>query len=203
MKCICCGKEIKHIYYLDGKTYGYNCYKLKVAEKYKNYIDNKNLKYSLMAISAVEIYKNHKECSSWGKEFKESIIKQFTNCNKLTYKQLSCICNRLTKEELIKYNILLLNLLKVKGTRMFSECLEEFIQFLQINKQYLQYCFTDEFIELYKKGYDYKDAKEGGEKISLIEYSIKDVIKYSIVTTEVISRLNKRKTFKLIKRVDL
>ena len=106
MKCSKCGKEIKNIYKLDGKVYGYNCYKMALAEKYKNYIDSKNLKYSLTAISAIEIYKDHKETSSWGKDFKDSILKQFNDCGKLTYKQLSCIVKRLNKDETVEYNIL-------------------------------------------------------------------------------------------------
>ena len=58
------------------------------------------------AISAIEIYKDHKEISSWGKDFKESILKQFNDCGKLTYKQLSCIVKRLNKDETVEYNIL-------------------------------------------------------------------------------------------------
>ena len=110
--CSKCGKEIKNIYKLDGKVYGYNCYKIALAEKYKNYIDTKNLKYSLVAVATVETYKNHKEASKWGIDFKQSILKQFSECQKLTYKQLSCIVKRLSAEEKLNNDLLICSLFK-------------------------------------------------------------------------------------------
>ena len=42
LKCAECGRPIENAYYLNGKAYGYNCYKQKLAIIYKQWEDEKN-----------------------------------------------------------------------------------------------------------------------------------------------------------------
>ena len=100
MKLYCaeCGREIKNAHYLDGKVYGYNCYKQKLALIYKKWEDERNAEYSAKCFAAMEIFKNKKSNS-----FHDSIIKQWNDCKKLTAKQLECIIKGFSDFETLSF----------------------------------------------------------------------------------------------------
>ncbi len=98
MKCAECGKEIKNAYYINGKAYGYNCYKQKLALIYKQWEDEKNAEYSAKCFAAMQIFEGKGSNS-----FHDSICKQWNECKKLTAKQLECIINRFTTKEKIDF----------------------------------------------------------------------------------------------------
>ena len=163
--CTKCGKEIKNIYMLDGKIYGYNCYKMELAKKYKNFIDAKNLKYTLVAMAAIETYKKHKEATAWGKDFKTSILKQFDDCGKLTYKQLSCIVKRFNKFEKLDNDLLVSTLYKDNG--LVDE-------YKEICKDIKYYFIKSEIIEKYKYNELFQQCIRDSRKVHMNIYAERD-----------------------------
>ena len=98
MKCAMCGKEIKNAHYINGKAYGYNCYKMQLAVIFKQFEDEKNHEYATKCFSAMEIFTNKKNNS-----FHDSIVKQWEDCKKLTAKQLEYIIKGFTNTETIEF----------------------------------------------------------------------------------------------------
>lgn len=103
VKCADCGRKIPicNAYYLNGKTYGYSCYKKQLALIYKKWKDEKNAEYSAKCFAAMQIFQNKKSNS-----FHDSICKQWNDCKKLTAKQLECIIKGFTDQENIKFWII-------------------------------------------------------------------------------------------------
>ena len=98
LKCAECGRPIENAYYLNGKPYGYNCYKQKLAIIYKQWEDEKNAEYSTKCFAAMQIFQNKKSNS-----FHDSICKQWNDCKKLTAKQLNCITKGFNFNETISF----------------------------------------------------------------------------------------------------
>ena len=107
--CTECGKPIEKPYYIDGKPYGYTCYKremsirlakMKLAEQ-----EEKNARYSCECFCAMEIFKNKKPG-----RFHDSICKQWNACHKLTINQLKAIRNSFSTSEKIVFYALQANL---------------------------------------------------------------------------------------------
>lgn len=98
MKCSECGKEIKNPYYINGKAYGYSCYKMKLAIIYKQWEDENNKEYSVKCFSAMQVFEQKK-----GNSFHDSICKQWNECKKLTAKQLECIIKGFSVAEKIQF----------------------------------------------------------------------------------------------------
>lgn len=98
IKCVECGKPIKNAYYLNGKAYGYNCYKQKLALIYKQWEDEHNTEYSIKCFSAMQVFESKKSNS-----FHDSICKQWNECKKLTAKQLNCIIKGFSFSEMIQF----------------------------------------------------------------------------------------------------
>ena len=98
LKCAECGRPIENAYYLNGKPYGYNCYKQKLAIIYKQWEDEKNAEYSAKCFAAMQIFQGKKSNS-----FHDSICKQWNDCKKLTAKQLECIIKGFTFDETISF----------------------------------------------------------------------------------------------------
>ena len=98
LKCAECGRPIENAYYLNGKAYGYNCYKQKLAIIYKQWEDEKNAEYSAKCFAAMQIFQGKKSNS-----FHDSICKQWNDCKKLTAKQLECIIKGFTFDENISF----------------------------------------------------------------------------------------------------
>lgn len=98
LKCAECGRPIENAYYLNGKAYGYNCYKQKLAIIYKQWEDEKNAEYSIKCFAAMQIFQGKRSNS-----FHDSICKQWNECKKLTAKQLNCITKSFNFNETISF----------------------------------------------------------------------------------------------------
>ena len=107
--CTECGKPIEKPYYIDGKPYGYTCYKremairlakMKLAEQ-----EEKNARYSCECFCAMEIFKNKKSG-----RFHDSICEQWDACHKLTINQLKAIRNSFSGSEKVVFYALQANL---------------------------------------------------------------------------------------------
>lgn len=98
LKCAECGRPIEHAYFLNGKAYGYNCYKQKLAIIYKQWEDKKNAEYFAKCFAAMQIFQGKKSNS-----FHDSICKQWNDCKKLTAKQLECIIKGFSFNETISF----------------------------------------------------------------------------------------------------
>lgn len=96
--CASCGKKIKNPHYLDGKIYGYNCYKQALSVKYKQWEDAKNAEYSAKCFAAMQIFEGKKSS-----QFHDNVCKQWHDCQKLTAKQLECIIKGFTHQEKIDF----------------------------------------------------------------------------------------------------
>lgn len=98
VKCSECGRLVENAHYINGKPYGYNCYKQKLAIIYKQWEDEKNAEYSAKCFAAMQIFHGKKSNS-----FHDSICKQWNDCKKLTAKQLACITKGFTFDETISF----------------------------------------------------------------------------------------------------
>ena len=87
-----------HPHYINGKTYGYNCYKMQLAILFKQWEDEKNHEYAVKCFSAMEVFKGKKSGS-----FHDSICKQWEECKKLTGKQLKCIVDVFSVNERVRF----------------------------------------------------------------------------------------------------
>ena len=72
LKCAECGRPIENAHYLNGKHYGYNCYKQKLAILYKQWEDERNVEYSAKCFAAMQIFQGKRSNS-----FHDSICKQW------------------------------------------------------------------------------------------------------------------------------
>ena len=111
-KCAICGKNIKNIYHIHGKIYGYNCYQKELALLYKKYEDEKNTEYSAKCFAAMSIFKNKKSNT-----FHDSVCEQYENCKKITAKQLNCVERSFTKNEMLEFYVLYFSLTKKDSTK--------------------------------------------------------------------------------------
>jgi len=101
VECADCGRKIPicNAHYINGKPYGYGCYKKQLALLYKRWEDEKNAEYSVKCFAAMQVFQDKKSNS-----FHDSICKQWNECKKLTAKQLNCIINGFTDQENINGN---------------------------------------------------------------------------------------------------
>ncbi len=99
-KCAICGKIIKNTYFLNGKIYGYECYKKELALIYKKFEDEKNAEYVAKCFAAMQVFKNKKSNA-----FHDSVCKQYDNYGKLTARQLECILKGFTSKEIVNFCI--------------------------------------------------------------------------------------------------
>lgn len=107
--CIECGKPIEKPYYIDGKPYGYTCYKremaIRLAKMKLTEQEEKNAQYSCECFCAMEIFKNKK-----AGRFHDSICEQWDACHKLTINQLKAIRNSFSGSEKVVFYALQANL---------------------------------------------------------------------------------------------
>lgn len=135
--CTECGKTIEKPYYIDGKPYGYTCYKremairlakMKLAEQ-----EEKNARYSCECFCAMEIFKNKKPG-----RFHDSICEQWNACHKLTINQLKAIRNSFSASEKVIFYALQANLQSDKHYReSMAEWTETEINRLKVQEQKL------------------------------------------------------------------
>lgn len=171
MKCATCGKEIKNAYYLDGKVYGYNCYKLVLTQKYAKMQELKNDDYSRKCIALIEVFKTKTFKDKWNKDFQESILNQFDNGHKLTGKQFNLISNKLDEVEKIEYNFLYLDLSKmIEDNKEYIDDIKNDLHgLLLINSNMLKHFKNDERLFILIKDYYKKLIEKRGYKYYLIE----------------------------------
>lgn len=107
--CTECGKPIEKPYYIDGKPYGYTCYKremaIRLAKMKLTEQEEKNAQYSCECFCAMEIFKNKK-----AGRFHDSICEQWDACHKLTINQLKAIRNSFSGSEKVVFYALQANL---------------------------------------------------------------------------------------------
>lgn len=103
IQCAECGRKIltSNAHCINGKAYGYGCYKKQLALLYKQYEDEKNAEYSAKCFAAMQIFEGKKSNS-----FHDSICNQWNNYKKLTARQLECIIKGFTDQENIKFWII-------------------------------------------------------------------------------------------------
>ena len=77
VECADCGRKIPicNAHYINGKPYGYSCYKKQLALIYKQWEDEKNAEYSAKCFAAMQIFEGKKSNS-----FHDSICKQWNDC---------------------------------------------------------------------------------------------------------------------------
>lgn len=100
VECADCGRKISicNAHYINGKLYGYSCYRKQLALLYKQWEDEKNAEYSAKCFAAIQVFEGKKSNS-----FHDSICEQWNNCKKLTAKQLNCIIKGFTDNENINF----------------------------------------------------------------------------------------------------
>jgi hypothetical protein len=156
-KCATCGKAIQNPYYLDGKIYGHECYKLAVALKYAHLQEMKNDDYTKKCISSIETFRNKIFKDKWNQDFQKSVLTQWDSCNKLTAKQFDVIVKKFDEIENINYKFLYLELLE--DIEKIAEIQKEL--FNTITRTYLKQFKGDErFLSLANKHYE-RSKKRG------------------------------------------
>lgn len=100
VECADCGRKIPicNAHYINGKPYGYSCYKKQLALLYKQWEDEKNAEYSAKCFAAMQVFEGKKSNS-----FHDSICKQWNDCKKLTARQLECVIKGFTDQENINF----------------------------------------------------------------------------------------------------
>lgn len=103
VECADCRRKIPicNAHSINGKYYGYNCYKKQLALLYKQWEDEKNAEYSAKCFAAMQIFQGKKSNS-----FHDSVCKQWNECKKLTARQLECIIKGFTDQENINFWII-------------------------------------------------------------------------------------------------
>jgi hypothetical protein len=174
MKCTSCGKEIQNPYYINGKAYGYNCYKQKLALIYKQFEDEKNQEYARKCFSAMEIFTNKKSNT-----FHDSIVNQWNDCKKLTAKQLECIIKGFTATETIEFYKTWFTLTEDEGIKrsMFSwiEKLlnNDFTNYIE--DEIIHNIIKDGIFRKIKSFYFYRDLIDINDNRIFLSYSFKNL----------------------------
>jgi hypothetical protein len=152
MKCVSCGKSIKNAHALNGKNYGYSCYRQQLALIRKEWEDANNFEYAMECIAAMEIYKNKRDTP-----FKISICNQWQAYNKLTAKQLDCVKKSFNAKEKIEYYKILFNLTKdSKNKEDCANWMHDLIRENRLAKNYLNDVLLHEILmTLPYNGYKY------------------------------------------------
>lgn len=103
VECADCGRKIFicNAHYINGKPYGYNCYRKQLALLYKQWEDEKNTEYSAKCFAAMQVFEGKKS-----NFFHDSICKQWKSARKLTARQLEYIIKGFTNEESINFWII-------------------------------------------------------------------------------------------------
>lgn len=168
VECTDCGRKIPicNAHYINGKPYGYSCYKKQLALLYKKWEDEKNAEYSAKCFAAMQVFEGKKSNS-----FHDSICKQWNDCKKLTARQLECVIKGFTDQENINFWLIWQQLTN-------DECLKWSIPAWVDSKidNYVDYMENEAIINcllydpIYKKrGFHfYRDKEYNQEKIGIM-----------------------------------
>ena len=180
LRCAECGKPIEKPYYIDGKPYGYTCYKqemsIRLAEMKLAEQEEKNARYSCECFCAMEIFKNKK-----AGRFHDSICQQWNDCHKLTINQLKAIRKTFSSTEKVFFYALQANLQEDKHyQRSMAEWTETELYRIKIQEQ--KALIDNELINnaLFK----IKKYKDGFVWIFDFDYDGIFIVKLSIYETE-------------------
>jgi len=158
--CITCGKEIKNPYYLDGRIYGHECYKMAVALKYAHLQEMKNDDYIRKCVAVIETFRNKSFKDQWNKDFQTSILTQWDACQKLTMKQLQCIVTKFDKIEYAEVYLLHYGLSQPYVESGIS-CEKNGLLTLFSNQETLKVFKNDERLHEFLKDYYTSSIKRG------------------------------------------
>ncbi|RXZ78165.1 hypothetical protein EBB07_29360 [Paenibacillaceae bacterium] len=103
--CYTCGKSIQNVHHLDGKSYGYNCYRQALALKYVHLQNIANADWSHKCIALIEVFKTKTFKDDWNKRFQDSIVAQWDDCHKLTGNQFAAIHKKFNEVETWEYEL--------------------------------------------------------------------------------------------------
>ena len=186
MKCCTCGKEIQNTYYLNGKCYGRNCYKIALAQWKLEKQQLLNDKYAAEVAKCIEIYRQKTFTKQYNTNFQISIINQYDQCKKLTAKQLSCIKKSFNEEDKIKYHLLDFDL--AEGEKFLKDKNGQYLTYKKSgtkiqNTEKIK--IANRVLNVFQKmqNDNFKKALELLNKM-LDNKSFIDAIKYSIADTE-------------------
>lgn len=103
IECTDCRRKIPicNAHYINGKPYGYGCYKKQLVLLYKQWEDEKNSEYAAKCFAAMQVFQDKRSNS-----FHDSICKQWNDCKKLTARQLECIIKGFTDKESVDFWII-------------------------------------------------------------------------------------------------
>ena len=127
-KCELCGKKIGNVYYISGKSYGYNCYRTELAriklQKEAELKELKNKNQQLKSIAIIDIFKNKNFKDNYNKEFQNSIIDFYNRAAFITQNQLKVVFNKLNEVEKAEYYLTLCELTEFKDHSIRSNALK-------------------------------------------------------------------------------
>lgn len=133
MKCSACGKTISKVYWIDKDPLGYECYKREMAIRHKKFEDDKNAQYQCQCAAAIMVLKNKRK-----NHFIDSILRQWSECHKITGKQLKCILNSFSVEERVEYHVSIFYASCNDDTKKEAvERIESLIQFQGVAEKYM------------------------------------------------------------------
>lgn len=132
--CASCGKAIKNEYRLNGKVYGYNCYKVALAQ-YKLELQKLiNDVYALEAELILQVYGNMTFKNSNAIEFQRSVLDFYKNTGKVTYKQLDAVKSKFTASSWTEYYLLKMDIMEDKS--IANKVLDSFYKDQRENKKF-------------------------------------------------------------------
>jgi hypothetical protein len=161
--CSQCGKKIENAYYLDGKIYGHECYKMALSLKYTALEQQKNDSYTNKCIALIEIFRNKTFKDTWNKDFQTSVLKQFDECHKLTGKQFDVIVKKFDDKEYINYLLIYTEIYQDRE-------IEKYIYNQVVNAKYLlsEYKNNEMFIRCIKT--ENEISIKRSRKLYIVEY---------------------------------
>ena len=110
-KCSQCNKTIKNVFYLDGKQYGYSCYRKALITKKAELKELKYSIYNLECVALIEVFKTIQFKKQYNIRFQNGIVNFWNKVNKLTYKQQQMIKSNFSKKNHIDFLLLYFELL--------------------------------------------------------------------------------------------
>ena len=160
-KCTKCGKEIKNTYMLNGKAYGYNCYKQELAMVLAEKEKLANEKYQLEIAATIEILKNRSNLN----DFLKSIINFYEEKGFLSNKQMKCI--KLSKDEQLEKMLIM-------GTFDKNQIKDLLTEYTNLNDERLINMIQDQVRKNGERKYSIirtKDIDEDYTVTRLVEYN--------------------------------
>ena len=168
LKCTTCNKEIKNPYRLDGKVYGYNCYKMALSLKLAMLQEIKNSEWNQKCFSLVEVLRNKEFKDSWNNDFKMSILEQWDRHGKMSTKQFNCIIKKFNKIEYMEYLLILYDII---DREVGSTCDRYNVWEELKDQEVIKHFKNDERIFKFIKDYKNKRIKRLGKQYCIVTWN--------------------------------